>query len=148
MRGQVGRWRESARSQGSRSIVLRSSDSGSQPRPDAETVELGAGGNDDTGDEGLRWCGLGRRIVCAGGIGSCLREDGVESLSDGGQHCVQPHLVDVVPVLIARELDAPFAAILVCLIFPCWDDVFLKETHAISTSERTSRVVDVRTLKR
>lgn len=40
-------------------------------------------------------------------------------------HRVEPHLVDVVAVLVSRQLDAPFSTILVCLILPCGNDTLL-----------------------
>lgn len=42
-------------------------------------------------------------------------------------HSIQPHLVNIAPVLIFRQLDAPFSTIFVRSVFPCGDDALLEK---------------------
>jgi hypothetical protein len=40
---------------------------------------------------------------------------------------IKPHLVDIIAVFLFRQLYAPFATVLVCLVFPSWDDALLRK---------------------
>ena len=46
-------------------------------------------------------------------------------------HGVEPHLVDVVAILILRQLNTPFATIFVRLILPRRDNTLLKIARII-----------------
>ena len=92
-----------------------------KPRPDGDTVELGTGGDDDAGNETL-WGGAVGRV----GEG----EERVEGFADGGEHGVEPHVVDKFAVLFAGELDGPFAAVFIIFVFPGGDDVVLAGVSA------------------
>ena len=45
----------------------------------------------------------------------------------GVTYSVQPHPVDVILILVFGELNAPFTAILIRIIFPSRDDTILKK---------------------
>lgn len=43
---------------------------------------------------------------------------------------IEPHLIDVAPVLVLGQLDTPFSAIFIRIVFPCRDDTFLHGCNA------------------
>ena len=56
-------------------------------------------------------------------------------------HRVEPHLIDVRPVLVLGQLDTPLSTIFVRFIFPSRDNTLLRkasETNSVSNTRATN----------